>query len=258
MIVAGDEAGSEVGHSVSRKGTWPQALGSFAVSIAMILGFRWAFFEPYVIPSGSMIPTLLVHDHILVNKFAYGLRVPFTKTWILRFSGPSRGDVVVFNSVEERGVFMVKRVVGLPGDVVESADDGTLLINGKPLPRVPLDEAAQLATTNGWSNPKATDFLDENTIENETLGDRAHVVARSKSKRWLAEGPFKVPEGHLFMMGDNRDNSRDSREWGSLPADHVLGRASVIWLSCEETLKQAAQVCDPQTLRWRRMFQSVR
>ena len=241
----------------SKKATWPQALRSFSASLLMILTVRWAFFEPYVIPSGSMIPTLLIHDHILVNKFAYGVRVPFTKTWLLTFGVPARGDVVVFNSVEESGVFLVKRVVGLPGDSIEVAANGELKINGALQARTPFDPTAQKQALSDWNQDKSDEFSSDHSLGREDLFGRGHYAAVLRDRRRYAEGPFKVPEGHIFMMGDNRDNSSDSRVWGALPISHILGRATVIWLSCEETLKQASQVCDPQTVRWPRLFRRV-
>src|ERR1700729_3545582 len=115
------------------KAKFGEGLGSFLLAVAAILAFRWALFEPYVIPSGSMIPTLLIHDHILVSKFAYGLRIPFTKVWMFRGEEPKRGDIVVFRSVEDSGYFMIKRVVGLPGDQVEIEPEGYVKINGEKL-----------------------------------------------------------------------------------------------------------------------------
>src|SRR3954469_21342838 len=100
------------------KAKFGEGLGSFLMAVAAILAFRWALFEPYVIPSGSMIPTLLIHDHILVNKLAYGLRIPFTKQWLMHFAAPQRGDIIVFRSVERNDLFLVKRLVGLPGDEI--------------------------------------------------------------------------------------------------------------------------------------------
>src|ERR1700733_4635559 len=97
------------------KAKFGEGFGSFSMAVLAILAFRWALFEPYVIPSGSMIPTLLIHDHILVNKAAYGLRLPFSDSWLFRDSDPKRGDIVVFRSVDDAGYFMIKRVVGLPG-----------------------------------------------------------------------------------------------------------------------------------------------
>ncbi|NJM10246.1 MAG: signal peptidase I [Bdellovibrionaceae bacterium] len=109
-----------------KKAKFGEGLGSFLLAVTAILAFRWMLFEPYVIPSGSMIPTLLIHDHILVSKFSYGVRIPFTKKWLFKSSDPKRGDIVVFRSVEDNGYFMIKRVVGLPGDKIEVDSEGYL------------------------------------------------------------------------------------------------------------------------------------
>lgn len=206
------------------KGTWSKALLEILGAVLFLLAVRWAVFEPYVIPSGSMIPALLVHDHILVNKFAYGLRLPFSRRYLWRWSVPVRGDVVVFRSVEDPSVYMVKRVIGLPGERLEIDGSGRVRVNGAKVEPAP-----------------------EPRLEESEIHD-----ART------ATTTLTVPEGHVFVMGDNRDNSRDSRAWGPLPLDHVLGRASLVWLSCEETLRQASQVCDPGAVRWERLFRPVR
>src|SRR5687768_52182 len=104
--------------AAKKKAKFGEGLGSFTLAVLAILAFRWLLFEPYVIPSGSMIPTLLVHDHILVNKLAYGVRVPFTSKWLIKTADPKRGDIVVFRAVDDQGYFMIKRVVGVPGDTI--------------------------------------------------------------------------------------------------------------------------------------------
>lgn len=187
----------------------------FLFAILALLAVRWALFEPYVIPSGSMIPTLLIHDHIMVNKLAYGIRLPFTSQWLMHFASPQRGEVVIFRSVEDDNFFMVKRVVGLAGDHMVFTEDGQLMVNGKPDP-----------------GPKSS-------------------WGMTPGEEWT------VPAGHIFVMGDNRDNSRDSRSWGPLPLSHLLGRAMFVWLSCEETLPEAPYLCDPSTLRWARFFHRI-
>ncbi|HVK62428.1 MAG TPA: signal peptidase I [Bdellovibrionales bacterium] len=171
-----------------KRGTWLQALGSLTGAVLLILTIRWALFEPYVIPSGSMLPTLQIRDHIFVNKFAYGIRLPFSSHYLIRFGEPKRGDIIVFRSVDDDDIFLVKRVVGLPGETLEGVT---------------------------------------------------------------------VPPDSYFMMGDNRENSADSRVWGVLPMNRILGRASLIWLSCEETLSESNQLCDPSTIRWNRIFMRV-
>lgn len=240
------------------RGTWGQALGSLALSVLFVLTLRWALFEPYVIPSGSMIPTLLIHDHILVNKFAYGLRLPFTSTWLARFGLPERGEVVVFRSVEDPEVFVIKRVIGLPGDEIRVGASGEVLVNGNALPRRVLDEIEARASLWDWPEGLAQDYLASNEFALELEGSHEHVVLRRHQGSSGEQGPFVVPGDHLFMMGDNRDNSLDSRSWGALPLDRVLGRASFIWLSCEETLPDLNQLCDPGSVRWSRVFSKVR
>lgn len=252
---------SETARRRDQRGTWPQALASLAGAIFMILVIRWAFFEPYVIPSGSMIPTLLVHDHILVNKFSYGIRLPFSSSWLVRFDAPKRGDVIVFRSVEDDNIFVVKRVVGLPGDEIQIADDGKLIINGEPVPTRRLSEEETFQVVNTWTDEMREEYLDRYEFYEETLDGRSHIVLHVPDSSLLSHGPFKVPDGELFMMGDNRENSSDSRVWGTVSMSRVLGRASAIWLSCEDTLENLPEtrpICDPQSLRWKRMAKAIK
>jgi signal peptidase I len=240
------------------RGTWPQALVSLFGAILLILGIRWALFEPYVIPSGSMIPTLLVHDHILVNKLAFGLRVPFTSKWLMRFSLPKRGDVLVFRSVGDDGTFLVKRVVGLPGDELNVAEDGQVSINGQAVLRRVLTQEEATSLVSNWPEEARTNILNMDDFIEETLDGRKHIALRERDVKGRTQDPIRVPEDSLFMMGDNRDESSDSRVWGTLPIDRVLGRASWIWLSCEETLAEMNQLCDPKTMRWDRIMKSIK
>ncbi len=170
-----------------------KGLGSFFLSILAALTIRWGVAEAYVIPSGSMEPTLEVNDRIFVNKLAYGLRLPFTKTWISKFETPRRGDVIVFKYPKDESTFYVKRVIGLPGDEIVYTEEGQIFVNGKR--------------------------LDESTYETKLqAGWRAREF-----------GPITVPLGQLFAMGDNRDNSSDSRTWGFVPQENIMGRATVKW-----------------------------
>ena len=243
------------------RGTWRQALGSLIGAVLLILTIRWAFFEPYVIPSGSMIPTLLIHDHILVNKFSYGIRAPFTSRWLVHFGLPKRGEVIVFRSVEDDEIYLVKRVVGLPGDAIRVSEQGKLMVNGKTLPRVPLTIDQIKEITRDWPRDDRETAVETYEFAKEDLGEpsspRKHLTIRTLAHQQMAQGPYVVPANSLFMMGDNRDNSADSRMWGELSLDRVLGRASLIWLSCEETLPEAKQVCDPSTVRWDRIFKGI-
>jgi signal peptidase I len=242
---------------VSKKGTWKQALSSLAGAILLILTIRWAVFEPYVIPSGSMIPTLLVHDHILVNKFKYGIRVPFLPVWLVKFKAPRRGDVVVFRSVEESGFFMVKRIVGLPGDRISLGPEGDLLVNGEQAPRRELSEQEVQNLLKDWPADTRTEFQEGYQFWAETLDGPPHIVILDRRREHRSEPETIVPENAFFMMGDNRDNSRDSRSWGTLPHERVLGTPWLVWLSCEETLPDGTGLCNPNTIRWNRLFMGV-
>ena len=243
-------------HLKQNKATAVGSIGLFLLSIIVILGFRWALYEPFVIPSGSMIPNLLIHDHILVEKFAYGVRIPFTKKWLSKTDLPGRGEVVVFFSVEHDNIFMVKRVIALPGDTVEYRKDGVLLINDRELSFVPYKE----------SESDRYYFVDEKDLyaaKNDYLffvenndSTQYRTLLRKNGHRWT-EAKVKVPDGHIFVMGDNRDNSRDSRFWGFLPITHLVGRAKWVWLSCQETLEAVPFLCDPAQIRWRRFFHTI-
>jgi signal peptidase I len=242
-----------------QKGSFFKSFISFVGAVSLLLAIRWMLIEPYVIPSGSMIPTLLIHDHILVNKAAYGVRKPFSKEWIRWFGRPERGDIVVFRSLESDNHFMIKRVVGLPGDEIKYSANGELIVNGNPLPRDLLE--GQNNAENGYYAVNEIDL--ERPIENfsfyeEGEGKKYRTILRSEALRleWDDE-PYKVPEGQLFVMGDNRDNSRDSRTWGALPEENLLGKAMFVWLSCDSTLSFAPFLCNPLRLRWRRFFHSI-
>lgn len=240
----------------SKKTTWTQAILTFFAPILLILWFRWALFEPYVIPSGSMIPTLLIHDHILVSKWPFGLRIPFTEKWILQWSTPQVGEVVVFRYPKGRDTFFVKRVVALAGDTIE-VHEGQLIRNGTPIERMPLDAASALVRDNDKENNKEYDN-DEYNYYSEVLGENQFISRSFKEGRRQDDIKFTVPADQFFVVGDNRDESSDSRVWGFVPYKNLIGRVSGIWLSCEETLPSAPFVCDPKTIRWKRMFTSIR
>ena len=245
---------------MSQKKKFGEGFGSFLMAVLAILAFRWALFEPYVIPSGSMIPTLLIHDHILVNKFAYGLRIPFTDTWMFKNSDPQRGDIVVFRSVEDSGYFMIKRVVGLPGDKIEIDPEGYVKINGEKLPTHPMtptNEAASQAPYYAVSEADINGSYPDFTFYEEDLKGIHHRAMLMRGAPRFFDRPMTVPENEFFCMGDNRDNSKDSRYWGSLPRRNLLGKAMFVWLSCDETLPFLPFLCNPLKLRWGRFFHGL-
>lgn len=256
----------ETQNSQDLRATWPTALKSFLLPVLIILTFRWAAFEPYVIPSGSMIPNLLIHDYILVNKFAYGLRIPFTYKYLFSWSQPQRGDIVVFRNVGAEDYFLVKRVIGLPGDTINYSSSGELKINDHVVETedvAPEESARFLAKLSG---PSQSNYLEHSDFKIESFLDpRAtqsssarHFIMRGKGDfARLEQQTIRVPEGHYFMMGDNRDHSSDSRVWGLLPFHNVLGRASFIWFSCDDDGSSSQDFCDPRTLRFKRIMTRI-
>lgn len=217
------------------RATWLQALNAFLIPIVLVLTVRWLLIEPFVIPSGSMIPTLLAHDHIFVNKLAYGIQLPFQRNYLIEWRRPDYGDVIVFRFPPNPEIFYVKRVVGKPGDHL-FISEGVIYRNGHPVLQRPVNA------------------LDE---EYTYFMEGKHLVRYSDPKSSTFE-EFDVPEKSYFVMGDNRDESSDSRVWGVVPENLVVGRASWIWLSCDEMLASAPFVCHPQKLRFERFFKGVR
>ena len=208
-------------------------------AILFVLLVRSVLAEPFRIPSGSMVPTLAIGDHILVTKFSYGLRIPMTRVPMGDLSLPDRGDIVVFVKPGTDDSFLqqtldlpvppfathdyVKRVMGLPGDVIEVRDN-QVYINDKAQAREYVDKYA---------------FVNEHCRQSptrefvETLGDSEHHVltADSYAMRMADYGPKEVPPGQVFVMGDNRDHSSDSRVWGYVPLRNIKGKAQLVWLS---------------------------
>lgn len=182
--------------------------------------------EPFRIPSGSMKPTLLVGDFILVNKFIYGLRLPLFGTKLLSFHEPERGDILIFRYPYDPSVPFVKRVVGKPGDKIRYQGK-VLYVNGEPLSRTSLGSVLDVGDT-GQESLMA--------IYKEQIGETFHLTyTNNKASEDFHE--ISVPEGEYFVMGDNRDNSRDSRSWGFVPQHLIVGKASFIWFSWDPLLK---------------------
>lgn len=225
----------------SLKGTWNQAILTFLFPILLVMGVRWALIEPFVIPSGSMIPNLLIHDHILVKKFSYGLHLPFSNLWLMQWSTPERGQVVVFKYPENPDVYYIKRLVGLPGDVVE-VQSGRITLNGEKLPLTALQEKGAEERFSYYQEKNGSSTYTVRFLSEEAQGESQ---------------VFTVPQGQYFFMGDNRDQSSDSRFWGFVKNEYIVGNAWVIWLSCESTLPTMTFVCDPSQVRFQRLFQKV-
>jgi signal peptidase I len=190
--------------------------------LLIVLLFRSFLFEPFKIPSGSMIPTLLIGDFIVVNKFAYGLRLPVVNRKFVSIGEPERGDVVVFRYPVDPSVNFIKRLVGLPGDTI-SYRSKRLYINGQ---EVPLAEQGRYGSDEvKCDTPRADALRLTETLDGKSHDILLHANSGSRDQQWV------VPEGHYFVMGDNRDRSNDSREWGFVPEDHLMGRAVGIWLN---------------------------
>ena len=196
------------------------ALVENAKSLTPVLAFvfiiRSFLYEPFQIPSGSMERTLLVGDFILVNKFTYGVRLPVWRDKVFDINDPQRGDVMVFFP-PHKDQYYIKRVVGLPGDLVEYTNK-VLTINGEVQTQTPL---------NGKKRALYQQFT-------ETLGDVDHQIQTNASAQRNDDIRVRVPEGHYFMMGDNRDNSSDSRVWGPVPEQRIVGKAFARWMFWDE------------------------
>jgi signal peptidase I len=190
--------------------------------LLIVLLFRSFLFEPFKIPSGSMIPTLLIGDFIVVNKYAYGLRLPVLNKKFVAIGEPRRGDVAVFRYPVDESVNFIKRVIGLPGDTVTYRNK-ELFVNGE---RVPAGSKSPFTTR----DLKCTTPRGDARRLQEQLGEVAHDILHHESAP-SRNGQWVVPEGHYFLMGDNRDRSNDSREWGFVPEENLVGRAVGIWLN---------------------------
>jgi signal peptidase I len=194
-----------------------------AVFVALI--FRYSVAAPYKIPTGSMIPTLKIGDFIFVSKLSYGIKIPFTNKNIVTHHQPKRGDVIVFIYPEDPSLDFIKRVVGTEGDRVEIRDD-ILYINDKEQPRTPIPDRTLVNDLSPASLQQAS------RLYREQLDSKEHLVMELFP---FPEnyGPVTVPKDHVLVMGDNRDNSRDGRVWGTLPIANIRGRALFVWLSID-------------------------
>jgi signal peptidase I len=203
LIRRGERQALEVSQGKKRKGAIREYAEAILIALAIALVIRTFVVQAFKIPSGSMIPTLEIGDHILVNRFIYGFRIPYTRVRLLPFTTPQRGDVIVFVYPEDNSKDFIKRVVGVGGDTVEIKDK-RVYVNGR-----------------AWEDPFGV-YTDPRVLP-KSMDPRDNF------------GPVKVPPDELFVMGDNRDNSRDSRYWGFVHVGEVKGKAFLIYYSWDSS-----------------------
>lgn len=217
--------GSRVKHWIADTGK------QLAIAIFIVMFLRSSIIEPYKIPSGSMIPTLFIGDHIFVNKFAYGFKVPFTEFFLdkpmfmTKQQLPTRGDVIVFRYPRDESINYIKRVIGLPGDRI-AIREKVLYINDKPVEIEGLNNPGLEAGIESEDDKRVLSLF------TEKLPGSPHAVLYNMNSLLNSDyGPVEVPEGKLLALGDNRDRSSDSRIWGFVPIDNIKGKAMFVWLN---------------------------
>ncbi|MEW7851348.1 signal peptidase I [Massilia aurea] len=234
----GNRAAIEAAHV--RQPTWVEYSGSFFPVIAMVFILRSFLWEPFKIPSSSMVPTLLVGDFILVNKYTYGIRLPIINKKIIQINDPQRGDVMVFKYPKDMNQDYIKRVVGVPGDTI-SYEDKRLTVNGKAVEYTPLDDylddqhpvyhkqfEEKLPSPGGFTQHRILNTADRPNFD---FGSVEPFPLREACDYSADKFTCVVPAGQYFMMGDNRDNSADSRYWGFVPDRNIVGKAFVVWMN---------------------------
>jgi signal peptidase I len=215
-----DEEGNEIRVEAEMPKAVEYARSFFPVFLIVLLLRSFAV-EPFRIPSGSMMPTLQDGDFILVHKYQYGLRLPVLDTKVVDLGSPERGDVVVFRYPVDPAIPFIKRIVGLPGDTIEYRNK-TLFLNGKEVEQTKI--STYLGAGSGSDATGSIHYL-------ESLPGRPHDILVNPRFSGRTDGRTEVPEGHYFVLGDNRDNSQDSRYWGFVPDENLIGRAFMIWFN---------------------------
>ncbi len=212
---------------------WRDFSRALTLCLLAVVAVRSFLFEPFKIPTGSMIPTLLVGDHIFVSKYSYGLSITFTKIEFAAWSAPKRGDVIVFLYPRDEAQHYVKRVIGIPGDRVEFKGKD-LFINGKLIEKELIADSKIIESVMGGA-----DSLKE--LYRETIDGVPHYVRYNKNSSgydFTRTTPvYEVPPDKFFVAGDNRDDSNDSRTWGFVPRENIKGKAQLIWLSLDKDEK---------------------
>jgi signal peptidase I len=231
---AGEQRKAAYEVAVGEAGKEPVAVEyakSFFPVLFIVFFLRSFLVEPFQIPSGSMIPTLQVGDFILVNKFAYGLRVPVLNKTFIPVGKPKRGDVMVFFPPHQPKTYFIKRVIGIPGDTVRYANN-VLYLNGVEVKQEFVKKAFP-----EWGS-FCMSYRLQLTVVNEILDGIPHKMQKCDQPSPLSavDKTWTVEEGHYFMMGDNRDNSGDSRVWGTVSEDAIVGKAFAVWMHWEELL----------------------
>jgi signal peptidase I len=222
-----------------KKSFYKEWVEPFLIAAVVALFIRQFGVEAFKIPSGSMIPTLTIGDHLLVNKFLYGPRIPFTDSRFFTGAEPKRGDIIVFKFPEDESKNFIKRVVGVPGDKIEIRK-GILLLNDQPVQVMELKNDGDRGPGSGqapsWGKPR---------VFEERLGSVTHRIQYLRDQSGYDFAPVLVPKESVFVMGDNRDNSQDSRVWKFVKYEKILGKALIIYWSWDGS--------DGRWLRWERI-----
>ncbi len=225
-----------------KKSFYKEWIEPFLIAALVALFIRQFVVEAFKIPSGSMIPTLRIGDHLLVNKFVYGPRIPFTDTRLFTGAEPKRGDIIVFKYPENETKNFIKRVVGLPGDKIE-IKNGVLFINDQPV------AVKEKGVYNDQDEKALSPFYPKPELLEEQLGIVKHQILYLHTQTGYDFGPVLVPKDSAFVMGDNRDNSQDSRVWGFVRMNKILGKAFIIYWSWDG---------DDRWVRWERIGMLVK